>query len=457
MGNTTLVLARQAGSIRKPGSLASWLYGVAVRVASKARSAALRRRQGERQAPARVADSALPDAAWRELRALLDEELSRLPERYRAPLVLCYLEGKTNEAAARQLGCTKGTVSSRLARGRDLLRRRLTRRGLALSGGMLVGLFGAGTAPAAVPGTRLHQIIQAALPFALRTAAGPGVSPAAAALARGVLRAMFLNKCKIALMWTLGLALTLVGGGVVTHQVLTGEPAAEAASGQTVRTPEQPPAAQAPAPAGQRDVQADVRKSQENLRHIGIAMHKYHATFGHLPPAAIVSKDGKPLLSWRVALLPFVEQDALFKAFKLDEPWDSPHNKKVLAQMPGVYAPPGVKTAEPNRTFYRVFVGPGTAFEGNQGIRFLDITDGTVNTLTVVEAGQAVPWTKPEELPYKGGQPLPALGGLFGGDFNILMADGSVFLARKNPPARVLHLVIQRNDGMIVEARELKK
>jgi RNA polymerase sigma factor (sigma-70 family) len=135
---TFLVLARHAGSIRKPGSLASWLYGVAVRVANKARSAALRRRQEEQQAPGRIADSALPDAAWRELRAILDEELIRLPERYRAPLVLCYLEGTTNEAAARQLGCTKGTVSSRLARARDLLRRRLTRRGLALSGGMLV-------------------------------------------------------------------------------------------------------------------------------------------------------------------------------------------------------------------------------------------------------------------------------------------------------------------------------
>src|SRR5205807_203401 len=130
-----MVLARQAGSIRKSASLASWLYGVAFRVACKARRSRRHHPIGETHARFAPADSVVPDAAWRELCAILDEELSRLPPSYREVLVLCYLEGKTNEEAAKQLGCTKGTISSRIWRGRALLRERLIRRGLTLSAG----------------------------------------------------------------------------------------------------------------------------------------------------------------------------------------------------------------------------------------------------------------------------------------------------------------------------------
>jgi len=112
---TFLVLAKKAASIRKQGSLASWLYGVAYRIARKAQVSDSRRRFRESQAPQKSDESSLPESAWRELRAILDEELDRLPEKYRSPLVLCYLEGKTNEEAAQVLGWTKGTVSGRLA------------------------------------------------------------------------------------------------------------------------------------------------------------------------------------------------------------------------------------------------------------------------------------------------------------------------------------------------------
>jgi RNA polymerase sigma factor (sigma-70 family) len=124
---TFFVLARKAASLAKPEALGNWLYGVAFRTAVKARARAARRREYERQAGRATANPS-SELARRDLWEALDEELSRLPEKYRAPLVRCYLEGKTNEEAARELGCPPGSMSGRLARGRELLRERLTSR-----------------------------------------------------------------------------------------------------------------------------------------------------------------------------------------------------------------------------------------------------------------------------------------------------------------------------------------
>src|SRR6266699_4528907 len=114
-----------------------------------------------------------------------------------------------------------------------------------------------------------------------------------------------------------------------------------------------------------------------------MAMQNYAGTHGTLPPAAVRSKDGKPLLSWRVAVLPFIEGDALYKEFHLDEPWDSEHNKKLLEKMPRTYAPLNVEP-KPGMTFFQVFTGKGTPFEDPEGNKFTDITDGMSNTLLVV-------------------------------------------------------------------------
>jgi uncharacterized protein (TIGR03067 family) len=130
------------------------------------------------------------------------------------------------------------------------------------------------------------------------------------------------------------------------------------------------------------------------------------------PPAAIYSKDGVPLLSWRVALLARMDQDQLLKEFKTDEPWDSAHNKTLIAKMPRLYALPGVETKEPGMTFYRVFTGEGTVFEGKDGLKFTNHLRGGDPHFMIVEAGEPVPWTKPDELAYDPRKPLPRLGRL---------------------------------------------
>ena len=197
--------------------------------------------------------------------------------------------------------------------------------------------------------------------------------------------------------------------------------------------------------------------SQNNLHQIGIAMHNYHDTYKRLPLHAIYSKDRKPLLSWRVTILPYIEEQALYQQFKLDEPWDSEHNKKLLEKMPKIYAPVRGQTKEPHSTFYQVFVGKGTAFEDNKKLRLLDFRDGTSNTLLVVEAGEAVPWTKPADLPYQAKKDLPPLGGHFKDGFYIALADGSVRWIRRPFDASIFHLLITRADGQPIDWDKLER
>jgi RNA polymerase sigma factor (sigma-70 family) len=148
---TFLLLARRAGTLADPERVGPWLYGVAYRTAARARAAAARRRVRERRAPAANAPGPVEELGRRDLCGVLDEELSRLPPRYRDPVVLCYLEGHTNAEAARQLGCSRGTVATRLARARERLKRRLTGRGIGLPAGLAawLGFEGAGAASVA--------------------------------------------------------------------------------------------------------------------------------------------------------------------------------------------------------------------------------------------------------------------------------------------------------------------
>jgi hypothetical protein len=197
------------------------------------------------------------------------------------------------------------------------------------------------------------------------------------------------------------------------------------------------------------------KQSVKNLQRLSSAMHSYNDDLGTFPPAALLDKDNKPLLSWRVLLLQNIGERDLFKQFKLDEPWDSAHNKKLLNRMPKVYAPVGVKTKEAHATFYQVFTGPGSAFEGPRGLGVLDFTDGLSNTLLIVEAGEPVPWTKPADLFHDAKKPLPQLGGQFKGRIHFALADGSVHVGRRNFPEKTMRLLIVRNDGEPIVLQDL--
>jgi hypothetical protein len=180
-------------------------------------------------------------------------------------------------------------------------------------------------------------------------------------------------------------------------------------------------------------------------------MHGYASRYGRLPPAVVYGEDGKPLLSWRVLLLPDIEQDELYQQFHLDEPWDSPHNIQLLPKMPRTYAPPPRKAHKvpPGHTLCQVFVGKGTPFEPGRVVRFpQDFPNGTSNTFLVVEAGRPVPWTKPEDLPYCPDRPLPNLDGLFKGGFRAGLADGSRRWVATEIPEATLRRVITLDSGL---------
>ncbi|MCI0378111.1 MAG: sigma-70 family RNA polymerase sigma factor, partial [Gemmataceae bacterium] len=216
---TFLVLVRKASSISKKESLASWLYKVAYRIAcrARARTPALSNQSAILEAKG-APDEA--DAVWRDLREKLDREVAQLPENYRRPIVLCYLEGKTHEEAARLLGCPKGTLASNLARARDRLHRRLTRRGWALSSAVL----GTVLAEKAVAGVLAPELVQQTVRSALAYSAGQtaGVSANTIVLTEGVLRLMWYGKLKMAAGLFLAFVLCAAGVGLVIRQAWAG-------------------------------------------------------------------------------------------------------------------------------------------------------------------------------------------------------------------------------------------
>jgi RNA polymerase sigma factor (sigma-70 family) len=536
---TFLVLARKAASIRKKESLGSWLHGVAYRAAANLKREVSRRTAHE--VPAVDVPPVEPtDITWREVRTVLDEELRGLPERFRAPLLLCYLEGKTRDEAARELGWSLGTIRGRLERGRELLRTRLIRRGLTLSAVLLASMLAENAVAITLPATLVVRTVKAAASIAAGQTTATGIiSTRVIALMEGGLKAMWMTKLKLAIATWAALSLVGVGAGVLAKGMLAAQaPAvASAASGQVApydadkrKASDGPPVAD-----GKREQPSDAlqlarnqAESRLNLKMLALAMHNYQDTYAHFPAPAIyrdlysdksteppqsgatggppgptvprglgsagrrglvygpgrpggpgmpggpsrmgrgptpaetapfvIGKDSKALLSWRVEILPFLgeAEGELYKQFHLDEPWDSPHNKKLLPRMPRVYAPPGATAREPYSTFYQVFVGPHAAFEQHLGMRVpADFTDGMSQTLLIVEAGSAVPWTKPEDLPFAA-DPLPELGGLFPSLFNAAFADGSVWPLSKKLDADTLRRLIQRDDGQPVDLYRLR-
>jgi prepilin-type processing-associated H-X9-DG protein len=193
-----------------------------------------------------------------------------------------------------------------------------------------------------------------------------------------------------------------------------------------------------------------------NLKQIGLALHNHHDAMGHVP-AAICDRDGKPLLSWRVAILPYIEQEALYRQFRLNEPWDSPHNKKLLGKMPKIYASPTGTAEEPDATFYQMPTGPKTLFpRPDHKMQIFRIPDGTSNTFLVVEASKGVPWTKPQDVAIPAMGKLPKLGGQFPTYFNALFADGSVRRIKRDADEELLRRAIDPADGNVIDFGKLK-
>jgi RNA polymerase sigma factor (sigma-70 family) len=234
---TFLVFVRKAGSIRKGSSLACWLHGVAYRTALKARSQSARRQEVEARVPERQASDP-GDPTWHDVRQVLHEELNVLSNRYKAPLVLCYLEGQTQDEAAAQLGIGKSTLKERLERGRAVLRAQLVRRGLGPAAVVLAAAWPAAMAEASVPTTLMNATLLAASSVAAGQAAASVVSAKVAALMEGVLKSMMLSKLKMTALALLFLAVVGVGATVLAQPRSTPPKAAETDTARV--TPEKP-------------------------------------------------------------------------------------------------------------------------------------------------------------------------------------------------------------------------
>lgn len=185
----------------------------------------------------------------------------------------------------------------------------------------------------------------------------------------------------------------------------------------------------------------------KRMKEVARAFHNYHDSWTRFPPADAHLVDGKPMLSWRVHMLPFLGHKELYEQFNLQEPWDSPHNKALLEKMPEIYHCDGV--TQPGFTSLMTFSGKDTPFTGGQGPRMRNFTDGSSNVILLVQAGpdKAVPWTQPVDLPFNKGNPITALGQAPRGAFLCAMADGSIRKINPGMSAQTLSLAIQPSDG----------
>jgi RNA polymerase sigma-70 factor (ECF subfamily) len=220
---TFLVLARRASTLDGRGPLGNWLYGVAYRTALKAKANAARRRAHERQGLDMAGVLSSSEKDWTELWPVFDEELNQLPEKYRAPLVLCFLEGKSHLEAARALGWPSGSMSRRMQRARELLRERLAKRGVGVSAALLLALLTDKAAATTVPAALAATTAKAAVAFGTGTTAAVAVTSAeVVALAESVLKMLATYSFKTAATVVLVIALLIVitGGGTVVAQQL---------------------------------------------------------------------------------------------------------------------------------------------------------------------------------------------------------------------------------------------
>ena len=254
---TFLVLTRKAAVISTRETVANWLYGVAHRAALKAKGARARRQVRERQVTQMPEPHAPEQNRWLELEPLLDQELSCLAEKYRTPMVLCHLEGKTHKEAARLLGWTEGTITMRLKRARKMLAKRLAQRGLALSTAILGGLVSRNGASAAVPGRLIVSTVKAAsLSARSQTVAAGTISPSVTALTEGVLKSMWIARLGKVTSVLLLLTAAILGAATLFHLVRSG------GTSPSAQNPDEPTAA---LESADKQAQEAVAKDLEKL------------------------------------------------------------------------------------------------------------------------------------------------------------------------------------------------
>lgn len=199
---------------------------------------------------------------------------------------------------------------------------------------------------------------------------------------------------------------------------------------------------------------ASLQKESENrnkLKQLALAMHDFHDTYGRFPKAVSTARDfgrkSDTPHSWRIDLLPFLGAADVYQQYKMDEPWDSPNNKKLQDRMPAVFRSP-YDDPKSMSTAYAVLAGTGTIFEpGRQGVNIAEVTDGTSNTILVVEARRNCPWMKPEDIPFDADKPVPELGGFVDDKFGAVMADGRACVFKRSKVEDILKWMIIRNDG----------
>ena len=243
--------------------------------------------------------------------------------------------------------------------------------------------------------------------------------------------------------------------------VAAGCRSSESDEAEDVPVDDQIPSAGAPYQRIKRSAprQAAVRMQHLNyLREIGMAIHGFHAVYGEFPVGEssrenhpIKYRDGNPNLSWRVHLLPFLEAESLYKKFKQDEPWDSPHNIQLLDEIPDFYKSLDYQGLG-NKTNVLGLCGDGAVFNADRALRVRDITDGTTKTVLVIMAGpdKAVPWTQPLDLHYDMANVSQSLGDV-GDSFLALFADGSVRRLRSNINSKILIQLFQYDDGETID------
>jgi len=198
-------------------------------------------------------------------------------------------------------------------------------------------------------------------------------------------------------------------------------------------------------------------KCAVQLKRLGLAFHEYHEAHGRFPAPALARGDGPPLLSWRVELLPYLGYRSLYERFHSDEPWDSPHNRALLAEMPAEFACPSGPGRRQCKTGYLVVVGPktdfgsvNTPFEPARGTDIREMIDGTSNTILVFETDAPVPWTAPEDLTWAPGRPLPKVASPHTGGAHVLFADGSTRFLKPTIAPNILVGLLTINGGEVL-------